>query len=135
MSLEDVELALTKAVGDVQNTWPIAYPNRELPTNDLPYIRMHFFFAAGGAATMGDTGSNEYTGFIQIDVCDAINTGVGNSAAMLELYRQAFDIGKSFVFNGQTVVITSVKGGPRATDDTKVVSVITFYWRSFISRG
>lgn len=135
MSLADIESALTNVVKTAQNTWPVAYPNRELDSNDPPYIRMHFFVANGGAATLGDSGSDEYTGFIQIDVCDAINMGIGNSNAMLELYRQAFQIGKSFAFNGQSVQITNVKGGPRAKDDTKVVSVLTFYWRSFISRG
>lgn len=110
MSITNIRSALVQAFVASNLFDPVAvqYENIlfQAPDN-LPWAAVYFVPVPPVVATLGEGGSDEQRGFLQIDLNFTQNSGEKEINAAFEVLRSLFTAGRRFSYSGQEVIILS----------------------------
>ncbi|MEG0322887.1 MAG: phage tail terminator-like protein [Raoultibacter sp.] len=128
---------LNKAISGI----PIAWPNLTYePTVGEAWCKAMVVPTSEYGVTCGDTGENNITGMLQVQINTAINTGITESNRIKALIANSFRLGlhlpapedchlritgQDYSSGGQTSLNDFTKGG---TENDWSVDFITIYW-------
>lgn len=108
MSLTNIKATLVNAYVTGGFGMPTAYENKHFtPDNDSAWAAVSIVPNQPSVATLGDDGTDNHDGFLQIDLNYPLNGGDGAVLAKADEIRAYFKAGARFRYGGQTVVITS----------------------------
>jgi hypothetical protein len=140
--LDDIDRALTQAYISANVGIATAYPNLPnadgsefVPPTDALWAAINNVIGQSVVATLGDSGDDNTTGYLQITLNAPINAGMGGINEKRELIRKAFRLGKVFVFNDQEVRIVYMKLSPVFRNGIYATGVIQLFWSAFIRRS
>lgn len=86
----------------------IGWENRKFkPTGKATWASVFYVPNTPNATTLGKTGSDEMTGFLQIDINAANDSGEDTHRAWFKKSRLYFHGGRVFTYTGQNVIVTS----------------------------
>lgn len=135
MSLNDVQHALLQAVSQTLESWPLAEENKPFrPQGGRKWAAVHFLPRLPAAAALGENGSDEVRGLVQIDLNYPTATGTDQARRDFELIRQAFHAGARFDHSGQQVLITNCGRAVGQHTDGYYRVPVTISWFAHIER-
>lgn len=114
MRYADIQSALLTAWDGGDFGLTTYLPDRnEMPTTN--HARITFLPAGNTAATMGDDGTNEVTGILQVDVMMRTGRGNGEALETVDSICAAFPSGRRLTYNDQQVIIWGAElNGPKS---------------------
>jgi len=114
MRYADIQSALLTAWDDGGFGLTTYLPDRnETPTTN--HARITFLPAGNTAATMGDDGTNEVSGVLQVDVMMRTGRGNGEALETVDAICAAFPSGRRLTYNDQQVIIWGAElNGPKS---------------------
>jgi hypothetical protein len=136
MSLTDIEPALIQAYQGADLGLPTGYENQEFkdkPGQD-PWASFHYLPNNPDGGSLGDSGYDDVTGIIQIDINIPENAGRNNLNSYVELLRTRFKKGSIHSYNNQTVSIKSCGRGRGKVVDGFYRVPVTIYWSAQVQR-
>ena len=142
MSLQKIETALRTAyrAGGFFADENTAFENQAFePTPGTPWAQLFLVPSQPSAASLGDSGLDEHTGFLQIDLNYPINEGTGAINIKADEIRAHFKAGARFVDDEfsqdpQSVLIRSCgRSNGRNVNGWYRVS-ITVFWSAWTQR-
>lgn len=136
MSLSKIKSTLVNAYITGGFRLPTAYENRIFkPDNTKPWASIFIVPNQPTVATLGDAGTDNHDGFLQIDLNYPAGQGDGEILAKVDEIRAHFTAGKYFTLDNQTVVISSC-GRSQGRDVNGMYQInITINWYARTARG
>jgi len=105
----NIEQALIKAVKAIGLSYPMSEPNREL-TNEQKgngvWLKVSVLNGQTNVATLGDSGTDNNPGVLQIDVNVLQNKGAGQLLNVCDVICTNLHAGKGLQYQGQAVKLT-----------------------------
>ena len=93
---------------------PGVYENAKYNSQaDTPWFEFFFIPNPPVVSTLGDQGSDEHTGIVQVNLNYPINDGSGAALQKVDEVRALFKAGSKHIFDGQTV--TAISCGQNGT--------------------
>lgn len=137
MSASKVRSAIAQAFvsGAFFANTAVSYENMTFtPPSSGPWAAFNFVPAGSGVFTLGPTGRDELTGFVQIDVNYPVGTGGKDAGDKADAIRNTFTAGKTLSYSGQVVTIKQcTRSHGRLVNNYYKVSV-TIYFYAFLNR-
>lgn len=142
MSLGNVQSALISRLSGFLNGLQVGYPNKAMSDKPKPkgsnkWAQISFVPntpGEGAKSELGNSGRDFATGFLQVDMNYAPNTGDGAARDDFEAIRALFPKGSSIAHDGQSVSIKSTgRTQGRDVDGWYRVSV-TINWYAQVPR-
>ena len=100
------------------------------------YYRFIYLPSGDTPATLGDGGQDEYTGFVQIDVCSKVVLGFKAHSDMIHAARSAYSYSQPLTYGQTTVMVSSVTASPVPVDnDLYSRTALTIYFKYRVQRG
>lgn len=122
--------ALKAVIGEI----PLYTENKPAPSSG-EYIQFWYDPASRSAATLGEGGQDELTGFAQIDVAYESAGGFKRPLELLGIVESAFNLSRQLTYGATTVNITGLDASPARNDDTnRFIRSVTVYYRYRKSR-
>lgn len=135
MSLSDVRAALIQAYLAVGLDLETAFENRKFsPPANTYWIKFTSVPNTPEVATLGSTGVDRVTGFIQLDINGPMNAGEEAHLSYVDRLRNAFPAGTAVSYNSQVVKISAAgRSQGRIVEGFYRVS-FTISWYAFLQR-
>jgi len=135
MSLIDIDGALIQAYQDMNLDLPTGFEGMHFdpPTNS--HYAMAFIVPAGSdPATLGVSGTDRHTGFMQIDFYADLRDGRATLVGYAQAVRDQYVAGKWFTRNGQNVRVVRVDRTGIRQDDGKLRLTVTVFFEADTTR-
>lgn len=131
----NIELALFNSYREIGLTYPLSEPNKELTNKQKgngAWIKLAVLNAQSNVATLGDSGTDNNPGVLQIDVNVLQNTGTGVLLNICDTICSHFHAGKGLQYKGQGVKITgsSISGIRNVGGYARRTVSVRFYART-----
>ena len=137
MSVKAIRTTLVSAYLECNTGLPTTYGNapKYVPTIDQAWANLYIIPNMPVGFELGQNGSDDHTGIIQIDLFYPLGKGDSDMLAMCDKIRQYFVHGKSVTYNGQAVTFGRSGGrGPR-NEDGQYKESMTINWRAKVARS
>ncbi len=137
MSISKVRAALVQAFNDANFGLTTVYQNTniETPQANTPWCEFVFVPNEPEPYTLGDQGSDEFTGVVNVILNYPLNSGIGETMEKADEIKAFFKPGSSFTYSGQSVRVSRCglsRGG--ATEGGFYQSVCSITWRATAPR-
>lgn len=132
MSFNNISQTLLQAYVDGEFGLPTAYPNRIFtPTSD-PWAKVSIIPNQPSAASLGEDGTDEHDGIMQIDLNYPLKNGNGQVLEKAEEIRALFKAGYSKTHNQQAITVRSCgyNSGSESEGYFRVIVTIQWYART-----
>ena len=135
MSLTNIRQALVESYVDGNFGLPTAYPNTTFnPTSDVAWAQLDIIPNQPSVAALGENGTDEHDGIMQIALNYPLNEGDGDVVAMADTIRTQYKAGFSKTANEQSVVVRSCGRSAGGEVDGWFRVVITINWYAHTAR-
>lgn len=125
-----IATALKAVIGEI----PLYTENKPAPASG-EYFQFWYDPASRSAATLGEGGQDELTGFAQIDVAYESAGGFKRPLELLGIVESAFNLSRQLTYGSTTVNITGLDVSPARNDDSnRFIRSVTVYYRYRKSR-
>lgn len=122
--------ALKAAIREI----PLYTENKPAPASG-EYFQFWYDPASRSAATLGEGGQDELSGFAQIDVAYESAAGFKRPLELLGIVEPAFNLSRQLTYGATTVNITGLDVSPARNDDSnRFIRSVTVYYRYRKSR-
>lgn len=122
--------ALKAAIREI----PLYTENKPAPASG-EYFQFWYDPASRSAATLGEGGQDELSGFAQIDVAYESAAGFKRPLELLGIVESAFNLSRQLTYGATTVNITGLDVSPARNDDSnRFIRSVTVYYRYRKSR-
>ena len=134
MNLANIRAALIQSYVDGAFGLDTAYPNTTLSPGTTAWAQLDIIPNQPVVAALGENGTDEHTGIMQVALNYPLDTGDGAAVSMADTIRTQYKSGFSKTTNGQSVVITSCGRSAGGEVDGWFRVVITINWYARTAR-
>lgn len=134
MGIFEIEKALFKKVEDSQLGIPRNYPNYP-GESEAPYANISVTHSDPVPVTLGKTGEDNHTGFLQIMLKYPLNEGNSDAMTLSQSLCTIFQAGVKCIYQGQVVNVTRAGIGAAMEIDDLYCIPVTVYWYARVRRS
>ena len=136
MSLIEVEKAMFAAVVAALPDVAFEYPNSPFakPTDGSKYGLLHFVHGSADAFSLGSEGTDEHTGFVQLDMSYPLDIGWQDAASDFDELTASCTRGTTYQSGGQVVRAQKCLRSVGKREDDRYRVTFTIYWWTEIER-
>lgn len=136
MSLANIRGALIKGLLDADIDLPMAFENRPFTADKAAAWAAVFVLPnQPDVATLGDTGEDEHTGIMQVNLNYPAGQGDADILATCDTLRAYFHAGKNITYNAQPVTIRSCGRSVGRVVDGQYQIIMSINWYARTARG
>lgn len=132
---DKIDSALIQGFTDGSFGLSVSYPNRAFePVAGTPWAELFIVPAQPSVNTMGSSGRDLITGFLQVNLNYPQGEGFGAAHQKATAIREYFYAGRVFAYSGQDVFISNSGRGVSRNVDSWFQVIVTINWQSRVTR-
>lgn len=131
---EYIQEALTKGVIDIFGEDSVVVPN-VLEAKEGFHVELHYIPSEVRPITMGDSGEDNHTGLIQVNLVAPFGTGTALTKEKCAQLTGIFKAGYKVWYNNTIVTIQRAQEETSFRRDQWWITPVSIYWYSRVNRG